>query len=25
MRAGAREGDHSVWYFREGRLIAVDA
>jgi 3-phenylpropionate/trans-cinnamate dioxygenase ferredoxin reductase subunit len=24
-RAGAREGSLSVWYFREGRLIAVDA
>jgi 3-phenylpropionate/trans-cinnamate dioxygenase ferredoxin reductase subunit len=25
MRPGAREGSLSVWYFREGRLIAVDA
>lgn len=25
VRAGAREGSVSVWYFREGRLIAVDA
>lgn len=24
-RPGAREGSLSVWYFREGRLIAVDA
>ncbi len=24
-RAGGREGSQSVWYFREGRLIAVDA
>ncbi len=24
-RKGAREGSLSVWYFREGRLIAVDA
>nr|WP_222858654.1 FAD-dependent oxidoreductase [Rhizobium mesosinicum] len=25
LRPGAREGASSVWYFREGRLIAVDA
>ena len=25
VRSGAREGSVSVWYFREGRLIAVDA
>ncbi|MGV8935932.1 MAG: NAD(P)/FAD-dependent oxidoreductase [Allorhizobium sp.] len=25
QRAGAREGSVSVWYFREGRFIAVDA
>jgi 3-phenylpropionate/trans-cinnamate dioxygenase ferredoxin reductase subunit len=25
MRPGAREGSLSVWYFREGQLIAVDA
>jgi 3-phenylpropionate/trans-cinnamate dioxygenase ferredoxin reductase subunit len=25
VRAGQREGSVSVWYFREGRLIAVDA
>ena len=25
VRAGTREGSVSVWYFREGRLIAVDA
>lgn len=25
VRPGAREGSVSVWYFREGRLIAVDA
>jgi 3-phenylpropionate/trans-cinnamate dioxygenase ferredoxin reductase subunit len=25
MRPGSREGSVSIWYFREGRLIAVDA
>ncbi len=25
VRAGQREGSVSVWYFRQGRLIAVDA
>ncbi|MGQ3294029.1 MAG: oxidoreductase C-terminal domain-containing protein, partial [Shinella sp.] len=25
VRVGQREGSVSVWYFREGRLIAVDA
>ncbi|AYD00294.1 FAD-dependent oxidoreductase [Neorhizobium sp. NCHU2750] len=25
LRPGAREGAVSIWYFREGRLIAVDA
>lgn len=25
LRPGQREGSHSVWYFREGRFIAVDA
>lgn len=25
VRSGAREGAVSIWYFREGRLIAVDA
>ncbi len=25
MRAGAREGSVSVWYFKQGRFIAVDA
>jgi 3-phenylpropionate/trans-cinnamate dioxygenase ferredoxin reductase subunit len=25
LRPGAREGAHSVWYFRNGRFIAVDA
>ena len=25
LRAGAREGSFSIWYFREGRFIAVDA
>ncbi|TWF56930.1 NAD(P)/FAD-dependent oxidoreductase [Neorhizobium alkalisoli] len=25
LRPGAREGSSSVWYYREGRLIAVDA
>ncbi|KZS54478.1 pyridine nucleotide-disulfide oxidoreductase [Rhizobium anhuiense] len=25
LRPGAREGAHSVWYFRDGLLIAVDA
>ena len=25
VRPGAREGSVSVWYFRAGRLIAVDA
>ncbi|MDK4739040.1 FAD-dependent oxidoreductase [Rhizobium sp. CNPSo 3464] len=25
LRAGAREGSASVWYFKEGRFIAVDA
>ena len=24
-RTGARPGSHSVWYFRQGRFIAVDA
>ncbi|WP_320196277.1 NAD(P)/FAD-dependent oxidoreductase [Agrobacterium rosae] len=25
LRPGQREGSHSVWYFRQGRFIAVDA
>jgi 3-phenylpropionate/trans-cinnamate dioxygenase ferredoxin reductase subunit len=25
VRPGQREGSVSVWYFRDGRLIAVDA
>ncbi|WP_454848823.1 NAD(P)/FAD-dependent oxidoreductase [Rhizobium binxianense] len=25
LRPGAREGAHSVWYFKNGRFIAVDA
>ncbi|MET3854100.1 FAD-dependent oxidoreductase [Rhizobium sp. OAE497] len=25
LRPGAREGAHSIWYFRNGQLIAVDA
>lgn len=25
LRPGAREGAHSVWYFRQGKFIAVDA
>lgn len=25
LRPGAREGAHSVWYFRKGQFIAVDA
>ncbi len=25
LRPGAREGAHSVWYFKSGRFIAVDA
>lgn len=25
LRPGQRDGSHSVWYFREGRFIAVDA
>ncbi|WP_337266441.1 NAD(P)/FAD-dependent oxidoreductase [Oryzifoliimicrobium ureilyticus] len=25
LRAGARDGAHSVWYFRKGRFVAVDA
>ena len=25
LRTGAREGSFSIWYFREGRFIAVDA
>jgi 3-phenylpropionate/trans-cinnamate dioxygenase ferredoxin reductase subunit len=25
LRAGSREGSASVWYFKEGKLIAVDA
>ncbi|MCZ7448805.1 FAD-dependent oxidoreductase [Agrobacterium rhizogenes] len=25
LRAGAREGSWSVWYFRDGRFVAVDA
>ena len=25
LRPGAREGAHSIWYFRKGQFIAVDA
>lgn len=25
LRPGAREGSHSIWYFRHGRFVAVDA
>lgn len=25
LRPGQREGSHSIWYFRQGRFIAVDA
>ncbi|NTF06967.1 FAD-dependent oxidoreductase [Agrobacterium rubi] len=25
VRPGQREGSHSVWYFRQGRFVAVDA
>lgn len=25
VRLGAREGTHSVWYFRDGRFVSVDA
>lgn len=25
LRPGQREGSHSIWYFRQGRFVAVDA
>ncbi|WP_407811214.1 oxidoreductase C-terminal domain-containing protein, partial [Staphylococcus aureus] len=25
LRPGAREGSWSIWYFRDGRFVAVDA
>jgi 3-phenylpropionate/trans-cinnamate dioxygenase ferredoxin reductase component len=25
VRPGSREGSHSIWYFRQGQLLAVDA